>query len=95
MAIKDIGGVIVDTAAAGHISEAAGTPIAARLREVGAQVHSAQDAMFDVVADLEARWTTSNIAIDTDGTPYISPGSMTTRVLIDSDGTPYVAGVGA
>ena len=51
--------------------------------------------MFDVVADLEARWTTSNIALDVDGTPYISPGSMTTRILIDSDGTPYVAGVGA
>ena len=64
-------------------------------RQLGASVLNAQDAMFDVVADLEARWTTSNIAIDTDGTPYISPGSMTTRILIDSDGTPYVAGVGA
>ena len=71
--------------------------VAARDRELGASVQNAQDAMFDVVADLEARWTTSNIAIDTDGTPYISPGSMTTRILIDSDGTPYVAptGVGA
>lgn len=31
----------------------------------------------------------SNIALDTDGTPYYSPGSVTIKVTQDTDGTPY------
>jgi len=35
------------------------------------------------------RVNTSNLALDTDGTPYFSPGSQSLRVLADTDGNPY------
>lgn len=38
---------------------------------------------------VRASFTISHIALDTDGTPYFSPGSMTVKVLQDTDGTPY------
>ncbi|GAA2545601.1 hypothetical protein HD598_002175 [Neomicrococcus aestuarii] len=42
----------------------------------------------NAVDELE-RLTVTNLAIDTDGTPYISIGSTGARILIDTDGTPY------
>lgn len=34
--------------------------------------------------------TVSHLGVDTDGTPYFSPGASAFRVVRDSDGTPYV-----
>ena len=47
------------------------------------------DAGGAAVAELE-RLTVSHIALDTDGTPYFSPGSATVQVGQDTDGTPYI-----
>jgi hypothetical protein len=38
---------------------------------------------------IRGSFTISNIALDTDGVPYFSPGSMTVKVLQDTDGVPY------
>lgn len=46
------------------------------------------------IAELE-RLTVSNVALDTDGVPYFSPGSVTARVLADTDGTPFFIPNGA
>lgn len=43
----------------------------------------------NAVAELE-RLTISHLALDTDGTPYFSPGSATVQVGQDDDGTPYI-----
>lgn len=46
------------------------------------------------IAELE-RLTVSHVALDTDGTPFFSPGSATARVLADTDGTPFFIPNGA
>lgn len=40
-------------------------------------------------ADIQRELDTSHIALDTDGTPYYRPGSMTVKILQDTDGTPF------
>lgn len=40
-------------------------------------------------ADISRALDTSHVALDTDGTPYYRPGSMTVRVQQDTDGTPF------
>ena len=57
-----------------------------RLRQWSQEMIAAGGA---AVAELE-RLTVSHIALDTDGTPYYSPGSATVQVGQDTDGTPYI-----
>ena len=40
-------------------------------------------------AVMRDEFATSNLAIDSDGTPYIRYGSQTAKLLQDADGTPY------
>lgn len=40
-------------------------------------------------ADINKAIDTSHVALDTDGTPYFSPGSTTVKVQMDTDGTPF------
>lgn len=41
------------------------------------------------VKTIRDQFSTSHIALDTDGVPYYSPGSMTVQIHQDADGVPY------
>lgn len=43
----------------------------------------------DQVEGIREHYSTSHIALDTDGVPFFSPGSMTVQIRQDADGVPY------
>lgn len=59
---------------------------------ISANAQTAEDRLQEDrtrLGNIEYKLTVSNIALDTDGTPYISFGSASVKVLQDTDGTPY------
>lgn len=64
-------------------------------RHDGTQVFAGRVAPSpaDLAAAVEATARPSNLALDTDGVPFLSPGSNTVFVYADIDGRPYFEGI--
>lgn len=65
------------------------TGSALSVAEENAKTAAVTEAVEDANAYTDQTVNTSNLDLDTDGTPYFSPGSMTYRIFMDTDGVPY------
>lgn len=82
----------------GAVAETANVAISAesgRIKQAASQDAADKSAAAEQAAVQQAKKytdqvvNTSNLSLDTDGTPYFSPGSMTLRVFSDTDGVPF------
>jgi hypothetical protein len=62
---------------------------AAATSAAAAQASAATAAVDAATEAVRATLLPSNLALDTDGVPFISPGSNTVFVFADTDGRPY------
>jgi len=82
------------TAAGAAQTAAAGSQTAAQTAatQAAAAVQEAKDAAptdAQMAAIVQQKLLPSNLALDTDGVPFISPGSNSVFVFADTDGRPY------